>query len=213
MATSGALRREPPDNTSEPLQARLREHSFDVLSARAALRRPTALSPQLALLAARALRDVEDLHDLDVSSDQSLLRLRAARSALARPRAARALGGFLPPESVVSDLTRRRFRAADVDAAVADLARLASANGDGAALRSALELLADRKWAGARTLRIELAANLVDPPVVSHRVVGGRSLLYRPRDLTFALVSQIVEADLSRRAQSPPPPQPPGPRP
>jgi hypothetical protein len=204
--------RETPDRIGEPLQARLREHSFDVLSARATLRRPTAVSPQLALLAARALRDVEDLYDLDVSSDQSLLRLRAVRSLLDRPRAARAMGGSLPPEPVASDLTRRRFRTADVDAALADLARLAAANRDGPALRSALDLLADREWAGARALRTELAAAQVEPPMVSHRVVGGRSLLYRPRDLTFGLVSQIVEADLSRRARTSPPPQPPGPR-
>jgi len=149
---------------------------------------------------------------LDVSSDLSLLRLRSARSLLDRPRAAKTMGGSLPPESAASDLTRRRFGIADVDAALADLARLASANGDAAALRSALDLLADRKWAGARTLRTELAAALVEPPVVSHRVVGGRSLLYRPRDLTFAVVSQIVEADLSRRLHNPPPPQPPGPQ-
>ena len=172
------------------------------------MRRPTALSPQAALLAARALRDVEDLYDMDVSGDQSLLRLRAARSLLDRPRAAKAMGGFLSPESVAADLTRRRFKTADVDRALVDLARLASANGDGDTLRSALDLLALRRWTGARALRAELAEGLVEPPMVSHRVVAGRSLLYRPRDLTFAVVSQIVQADLSRRSQNPPPAQP-----
>ena len=57
-----------------------------------------------------------------------------------------------------------------------------------------------------------LASALVEPPLVSHRVVGGRSLLYRPRDLTFGLVSQIVEADLSRRARTPASPGTPGAR-
>ena len=110
------------------------------------------------------------------------------------------------------DLTRRRFTAADVDAALADLSRIAAALGDRNELGRCLDVLADRKWAGASALRKELASALVEPPMVSHRVVSGRSLLYRPRDLTFGLVSQIVEADLSRRAQNPAPSAPQGAR-
>ena len=71
-------------------------------------------------------------------------------------------------------------------------------------LRRALELLADRKWDGARALRDEFADALIEPPVVTHRQVDGRSLMYRPRDLTFGLVSQIVDSDLSRRAKPQP---------
>ncbi len=204
--------RENPEAIAEPLQARLKDHSFDILSARAALRRPTALSPQLAFLATRALRDASDLGFIEVSSDEALLRLRAARSLLARPRAARTLAGYLSADAVATDLSRRRFKAADVDAALADLARIAAALGDRPELGRSLDVLADRKWAGARALRAELAAALVEPPTVSHRVVGGRSLLYRPRDLTFGLVSQIVQADLSRRAQAPASPATPGAR-
>ena len=196
--------RENADTVAEPLQARLKDHSFDVLSARAALRRPTAISAQLATLASRALRDVDDLGFLDVSSDEAFLRLRAARSLLGRPRAARTIGASLAAESVAADLARRHFRASDIDAAIADLARIEAANGDRRELESALDLLADRKWSGVRDLRTELASALVEPPMVSHRVVGGSSLLYRPRDLTFGLVSQIVQADLSKRAQNPP---------
>ncbi|MEO8500932.1 MAG: hypothetical protein ABI565_08445, partial [Vicinamibacteria bacterium] len=192
------------DAIADPLQARLRDHSFDVLSARAALRRPTAISPSLAALATRALRDVDDLGLLDVSGDEAFLRLRAARSLLSRPRAASTVGAFLSAEAVAADLLRRHFKAADVDAALADLARIAAANADRRELGSALALLADRKWAGVRDLRAELRSALVEPPMVSHRVVGGRSLLYRPRDLTFGLVSQIVQADLSKRSQTPP---------
>ncbi|HQZ17182.1 MAG TPA: hypothetical protein PLD86_09950, partial [Vicinamibacteria bacterium] len=96
--------RENAEGIAEPLQARLKEHSFDILSARAALRRPTAVSPQLAFLATRALRDVDDLGFLDVSSDEAFLRLRAARSLLARPRAARTMAGYLSADSVAMDL-------------------------------------------------------------------------------------------------------------
>ncbi len=194
---------ENPEAITEPLQARLKEHSFDILSARAALRRPTAVSPQLAFLATRALRDVDDLGFIEVSSDEAFLRLRAARSLLARPRAARTMSGYLSADSVAADLTRRHFKAADADAALADLARIAAAVADRNELGRSLDVLTDRKWAGLKALRAELAAALVEPPMVSHRVVAGRSLLYRPRDLTFGLVSQIVQADLSRRTQSP----------
>ncbi|MBX7184045.1 MAG: hypothetical protein K1Y01_02775 [Vicinamibacteria bacterium] len=197
--------RENPEAIAEPLQARLKDHTFDVLSARAALRRPTAVSPQLAFLATRALRDVDDLGFIEVSNDEAFLRLRAARSLLAKPRAARTMAGYLSADSVALDLTRRHFKAADVDSALADLARIAAALGDRNELGRSLDVLTDRKWAGARALRAELAAALVEPPMVSHRVVSGRSLLYRPRDLNFGLVSQIVQADLSRRAQSPAP--------
>ena len=204
--------REHAETIAEPLRARLVDHSFDILSARAALRRPTAASPQLAFLVTRALRDVDDLGLIEVSSDEALLRLRAARSLLAKPRAARNMAGDLSADSVATDLTRRHFKAGDVDAALADLARIAAALGDRNELGRSLDLLADRKWSGARALRTELASALVEPPMVSHRVVGGRPLLYRPRDLTFGLVSQIVQADLSRRAQNPAPSAPPGAR-
>lgn len=195
--------REKPDAIARSLETRLLEHPFDILSARAALRRPTALPPGVATLAVRALRDVEDLGFIDVSNDESFLRLRAARSLLSTPRAARAMIPYLSAESVATDLDRRRFKAADVDEALADLARIFAGSDDRPGLTQALDLLADRKWSGARALRAEVASALVEPPMVTHRVVGGRSLLYRPRDLTFGLVSRLVEADLSRRAQNP----------
>ena len=200
--------REKPDTIARSLETRLLEHPFDILSARAALRRPTALPPAVAMLAIGALRDVEDLGFIDVSSDDLFLRLRAARSLLSTPRAARAMIPYLSAEFVATDLSRRGFRPADVDAALADLARIAAGSDIRAALEQALDLLADRKWSGARALRAELASAAVEPPMVSHRVVGGRSLLYRPRDLTFGLVSRIVEADLARRAQNPSPQTP-----
>jgi hypothetical protein len=109
----------------------------------------------------------------------------------------------LSAEWVANELTRRRFKTADVDDALADLARIASRTGDRVSLRGALDLLADRNWPGVKSLRAEFAAQLVEPPVVTHRVAAGRPLLYRPRDLTFALVSQIVAADLSKREQTP----------
>jgi len=194
--------RENPETIAEPLETRLVDHPFDILSARAALRRPNAMPPPLAFLAGRALRDVDDLGFIDVASDESFLRLRAARSLIATPRAARTIAGFLSAESLALDLARRRFSAADVNGALADVARIAAGTSDRAELARALDLLGERKWPGARALRAELASALVEPPNVSHRVVSGRSVLYRPRDLTFSLVSQIVRADLARRAQA-----------
>jgi hypothetical protein len=196
--------RENPETLATPLEAHLRNHAFDILAARAALRRPTALPPSVAFLAARALRDIQDLDFIDVSGDEAFLRMRAARSLVASPRSAFNLARFLSADSVAADLERRRFKAADVDAAIADVARIAAANGDRAQLGRALDLLADRRWPGARGLRTELASAIVEPPDVSHRVVGGRSQLYRPRDLTFDLVSRIVQSDLSKRPQTPP---------
>jgi hypothetical protein len=195
--------RDNADTIAEPLQARLKDHSFDVLSARAALRRPTALPLPTALLAIRALRDIQDLGLIDIGADESLLRFRAARSLVGAGRAVGAVGGAFNATAVEQDLKRRRFRAADIDTALADVARIASARGDRSGLLGALNLLADRKWAGARALRAEFASALIEPPIVTHRVVGGHPLLYRPRDLTFALVSQIVQSDLSRRTPSP----------
>ncbi|MEO8359038.1 MAG: hypothetical protein ABI672_03325 [Vicinamibacteria bacterium] len=203
--------RDAPETIGAPLLARLKEHSFDTLSARAALRRPTALSPDLALLATRAIHDVEDTGYVDVYADEPFLRMRAARALVDHPRAAQAMGGGLSPDSVVADLSRRRFKASDINAVLADLARIASATDDRVNLRAALDLLADRKWTGVQTLRAEFAAQVIEPPMVSHRVVAGKALLYRPRDLTFAVVSQLVQADLSRRPQAPSPstsPQP-----
>ena len=92
--------------------------------------------------------------------------------------------------------------------ALGDLARLAAANDDRSMLRGALDLLADRKWEGARALRAELDRIPTEPPTVSHRMVAGRPMLYRPRDLTFGLVSRIVQYDLSTAARDPQPDQP-----
>ncbi|MBK5257399.1 MAG: hypothetical protein JJE39_15340, partial [Vicinamibacteria bacterium] len=204
--------RDDPESLAERLETRLKDHSLDILSARAALRRPTALAPQVTFLAIRALRDVQDVDFINVYADETLLRLRAARSLLTEPRAARTIGGALAPEWLAQELSRRRFKGSDVNAVLADLARLAAAGSDSQTLGGALDLLADRHWEGARDLRGELAKAIVDPPVISHRVVAGRPLLYRPRDLTFGLVSQIVQSDLSRRAQDPQPTRPEGPR-
>lgn len=191
--------RDDPETIAGPLTARLQDHSLDILSARAALRRPTAMAPQLMFLAIRALRDAQDLGTIDVYNDETLLRLRAARSMLAEPRAAKSIGGGLAPEWLAGELARRHFKVDDVNAAVADLARLFAANQDRGGLRQALDVLADRKWSGASRLRAELADALIEPPMVSHRVVAGRPMLYRPRDLTFGLVSQIVQSDLKKR--------------
>lgn len=198
--------------TATALEARLREHPLDVLSARAALRTPASLAAAPALLAIRALHDLDDLGFLDVNADDALLRLRAARSMLGTPSAVRSALGALSPDALEADMTRRRFRAADIDAALADVARLGAASGDPTVSQDALARLADRGATGLRALRVEIAAAIpVSRPLVTHRLVANRPALFRPRDLTFAIVSRLVEADLASRVSSPPPPRTPPP--
>ena len=186
-----------------PLDARLREHPFDILSARATLRRPTAAPAQLAFRAIRALKDAGGLDVISLHEDEHLLRLRAARSLKEQPKAASAIGGDLSPRVVAADLERRRFRALDIDAALVDLATIAFANADRAAVEQALDLLDERKSAEARVLRAAFAAAPREAPVVTHRVTDGVARLLRPRDVTFAVVSSLVESHLSKRTGSP----------
>jgi len=186
----------------DALAARLADHPLDALSARAALRLPAPASSKLALRAIRALGDLPSYSGVTTDADEQLLRFRFARSLLARPVAARDILTSTSPEGLAFDLVRRRFRAADIDGALADFARLAFANEDHARVNSALRILAERKWAGARALRAEFSNAAIDAPAVAQRIVNGEARLYRPRDLSFALVSEIVASDLSKRAQA-----------
>lgn len=205
-----ALWRSAPDAsaTAAALEARLRDHPFDVLAARAALRTPASLGVAPALLAIRALHDLDDLGFLDVNADDALLRLRAARSMLGAPRAAWNALGALSPDGLESDLERRRFKAADINAALADVARLGASSDDRNVSREALARLADRGASGLRALRAEIAAaTKVSRPLVTHRLIGDKPALFRPRDLTFAIVSRLVEADLATRPVPASPPR------
>ena len=139
---------------------------------------------------------------MTTAADEQLLRFRLSRSLRAEPRAAHAVLNGLTADTLASDLVRRRFRATDVNAALADFARLAFANEDRVQVTSALRILSDRKWAGARDLRAEFSNAEVEAPEVAQRIVNGQARLYRPRDLSFALVSEIVASDLSKRAQA-----------
>jgi hypothetical protein len=132
--------------------------------------------------------------------DQALLRLRAARSLLARSwRAARNVPGPEDPRAMARELTRRRFRRTETDAALADVARMASRAGDARMRDDALAVLVDRRAPEVKVLRAELAeAAQPQSAPAPFRMVSGRPLPYRPRDLDWPVLTMVLQAEGSR---------------
>jgi hypothetical protein len=174
-----------------PLGTRLKAHPLDVLTARAALRSPAAAEEDALLRAGLALTA---FNRNDGDGDHLLLHLRAARGHLPRSaEAARwALEG-ISPEGLARLLVQRRFRTADIDGALADVARIAGKVGDENGVRDALRLLTDRGAANVKTLRAELA--VPEAPPSAYRTVDGRPTPLRPRDLTWSLLSNVLKAE------------------
>jgi hypothetical protein len=98
----------------------------------------------------------------------------------------------------VDDLVRRRFRAAEIDAALADLARILSRAGDSRNADALLSVLADRRAVGLARLRAELLAQASSPAPAAFRLDQGRPRPWRPRDLDWAVVGRVVDAEASR---------------
>src|SRR6185295_1028233 len=120
--------------------AHLGRHPHDVLAARVALRSPAAAEVETMELAGTVLAGFAGADSNNW--DQALLRLRAARSLLARSwRAARNVPGAEDPRAMARELTRRRFRRTETDAALADVARMASRAGDARTRDDALAVL------------------------------------------------------------------------
>lgn len=173
-----------------PLGVRLKAHPLDVLSARAALRSPAAADEDGLLRAAMALGNARS----DGEGDRILLHLRAARGLL--PRSAEAAQWALEgttPEGIARLLVQRRFRTADINAALADMARIGRRTGNEAAVKEALRLLTDRKASNAKALRAELT--VPDAPPSTYHLVDGRPMPIRPRDLTWTLLSNVLKAE------------------
>jgi hypothetical protein len=176
-----------------PLGDRLRAHPHDVLAARAALRN---LNPgdEDALARASAILAAGRPWAGDQSGDQQILRLRSARGLLARSAtAAQTALGLSDPEALVRELAARRHKAADIDAALADLARLAARNRQEAQVRTLLALLTERKAVGLATLLAELAP--LPGRAVAIRGPAGNPAAIRPRDLTWALLGHILDEE------------------
>jgi hypothetical protein len=133
---------------------------------------------------------------VDVDTDAALVQLRIARGLLAAsPRAAATALASDDPRRIASDLVRRRLRRAEVDAALADVARIAGRTGEPVRAQTAIALLADRKSSAVKTLRAELR-ELEEPQAPqAFRVVNGAPLPYRPRDLTFSVLASAVATE------------------
>lgn len=180
------------DAPLQPLGEHLKAHPFDVLSARTALRSP-APAPESAAL--RALSVLQQARGYSRRGNDLFLRLRAARALLPGSwRAARTALGPGGPEHWLQLLRERRHRTPDINAALADLARLSSRAGDDQQARAYASLLAERKAPGLAALRTELA---LDRPAKSegYHLVNGRPTPIRPRDLTWAMVDDLLKAE------------------
>ena len=110
----------------------LRAHPYDILAARAALRSPEAGPEEPLRLAALVLDDRHDGGAGPARPDATLLRLRVARGLLpaAAGRAAQRALGPIDAPGLVRDLARRRMTRAQIDEALADVARIATRAGD-----------------------------------------------------------------------------------
>ena len=176
------------------LGSRLRSQPLDFLAARAALR-SLAPADRDALERARlALGAQPSWEGAAASADRAILDLRAARGLLpASWRAARAVLGGANPEGLSRILARRRYRSADINAVLADMARIAFRAGDESHVASAFKALSDRHAGNAKALRAELVAPKakVDP----FRMVDGRPVPIRPRDLSWSLLANVLNAE------------------
>jgi hypothetical protein len=173
------------------LAAHLRAHPFDVRAARAALRSVSAADDDSVRLAAAVLRESARDAAENTGGDDSVLRVRAARGFLAAsPTAARAALGGVDPRWLWGELRRRRFPAAEVEDALADVARIE--RGAERASDGAIAVLEDLDPASARALRAEARAPASGPWL--YRVDVGRPLLWRPRDLDWSVLARALDA-------------------
>jgi hypothetical protein len=174
------------------LTERLRAHAYDFLAARAALRSPAAAHEEGVTRASLALARGQYANSSD--GDHLLLRLRAARGLLAQsPVAAHYALNDVEVSTLGRLLVDRRFRSAEINQALADLARIGRKSGDDGAMNQALRMLADRNAPETKALRAELAVDGEKPE--SYRLVNGRPTMLRPRDLTWTLVSNVLKAE------------------
>ena len=178
------------------LAAHLRAHPHDLLAARAALRTAAPGEAEAMHLAGQLLAEPAMEAIGDPYGDRALLALRTARGLLpSSARAAARAAGAFDPASLAGDLRRRRMASADVQAAMADLARIAAATGGGPRVEAAVSVLEDLGREQARALRTELR-ELEKPagPPAPYRLEGGRPVPYRPRDLDWRTVAAALAA-------------------
>ena len=176
------------------LEAQLKSHPMDALAARAALRSLAPADEETLQRAQFALDNQPGRNAYGESDHQALFRLRAARGLLPQSwQAARNAMGASTPRDLLRIMVRRRYRSADINAALSDMARIAFKAGDDSGVQSVLNLLLDRHASTTKALRAEL----VRPPdkVEVYRMVNGRPTPYRPRDLTWTMLATVLKAE------------------
>ncbi|HJS59630.1 MAG TPA: hypothetical protein VKA01_16105, partial [Vicinamibacteria bacterium] len=191
--------RRPPAEVATPIGDHLKAHPTDLLVARAALR-SLAPAEEGALLRAGLALASPTMESLGpAGSDARVLRLRAARGVLPESgRDARRALGEIDPSRLAEDLDRRRFPRKDTNAALADVARVLAAAEEHAGAEAMLAVLSDRGGEGIVELRAEIAAAGAPEAPRAFRLTDGRPAPWRPRDLTFRLVADVLAAEERR---------------
>ncbi|HSB61826.1 MAG TPA: hypothetical protein VLI67_08910, partial [Vicinamibacteria bacterium] len=183
------------------LAAHLRAHPFDVLSARAALRTAAPGDPESMDLALQVLQQPAMASSADAWSDLAFLRVRAAlglppSSARTSARAT----GTVDPASLARELRRRRIPSAEIQGALAGVARIAARTGG--STEAAVAALEDLNREAAARLRAELRGlETAGGPPAPYRLDAGRPVPYRPRDLDWPVVSAALAAGSARGGQ------------
>lgn len=184
-----------PEAAAAALASRLRAVPGDILTARAVLRSAAPLEEEAALRASLAASMARSHSGLDVDGDRELLKVRAARSLLAAsPQAARLALGGAGPDAFLRLATERRLKSAEVNLALADLARIALRTGDAPKAQRIAGLLGDRNAAAAKALRAEFGLE-AGRGVESFRLVNGRPAPIRPRDLAWPMIANALSAE------------------
>ena len=179
------------------LGLRLKAHPQDFLAARAALRDPAPVDPDTLFRVDLALAAESQRSSAELETDQAMLRLKTARHELLRSwRSAKAALGPWSLESELGFLADRRVPAVAINQVLADLARLASRGGDTAVAQAALGLLTERKASDLPALRAELARDAQVAPD-TFLVVDGKPKPLRPRDLTWAMLANVLKAEVA----------------
>jgi len=79
------------------------------------------------------------------------------------------------------------------------VARIAMRASDAALVERTLAVLIDRKASNVKAVRAELRdLGRPDAPPAPFRVTGGAAAPYRPRDLTWSVVSAVLAAEETR---------------
>jgi hypothetical protein len=191
-----------PDQVVAGLGRHLIAHPYDLRAGRAALRSADG-GEEVALRRATLALDDPTMKDLGgLESDAALLRLRVARGLLSSSstsRAAHLALGHVDPAGLARDLSRRRIARAQVEAALADVARIGTRASDAVLVERTMAVLIDRRASNVKAVRAELRdLGRPDAPPAPFRVTGGAAAPYRPRDLTWSVVSAVLAAEEAR---------------